>query len=137
MEYITAIIKKTILSIILALIAVNCFSQTKANSTNCILGDWNCVKHDYRGYQNYSFEQAENIRKSVLHIDRTTFYFKNINFIDRCSFYEWQIKHYDMNLPIENMKIIYSKSELKKMSLVVPVDIKGNLACYNNCIVVL
>jgi len=150
MEFGTNRINKGIFIVICSLAWTNGLSQTpthqlidpkindKAHSINHpvnISGDWKSVKHDYRGVEKFSLKQAEEIRKSILHIEKQTYYFRNLSFVGKCRFYEWRVKPFDAYDVNQVLELTYTKKELKKVFLLDPVDKNGNTACYNECTV--
>nr|WP_067053450.1 hypothetical protein [Mucilaginibacter sp. L294] len=113
----------------------NGVSQTPAKKIN-ISGDWKCVRFSDRGIQKYTLEQAREIRKSILHIEDHTYYFKRIEFIDRCFFLGWKATPYSgIAEPVRSLEAIYTKRQLNDLILIDPVDKNGNVTCYNNCLI--
>ncbi len=114
----------------------SCFSQSA--DSNFIrpfnfYGNWKCVMLDTRGYEKYSFEQAKKLQASILTIEKNTFYYHNIDFIDSCHFTHWRIKKYDTTEWNLNLSIKYFKKDLAKMFEIEALDNKGGAGCYNNC----
>lgn len=113
---------------------MNCFSQNKTDSPISIFGNWKCVKHDYKGFQKFNLQQAEQIRNSVLSIENHTFRYAKAGFINKCTFFNWKISKYDTTESYGySIEYRYTKPELAKMLKITPVDNKGNLNCYNEC----
>jgi hypothetical protein len=79
-----------------------------------IIGDWKCVKHDYRGLEKFSPEQAGQIRKSILHVEQHTYCFRGVKFKPQCSFEKWQILPFDFSVGIGSIQRTFSKAQLKK-----------------------
>src|ERR1700722_397022 len=125
--------KTTLLLVLLSLTWFQGISQIRKDSLN-IYGDWKCIKHDYRGIEKFTFQQAEEIRKSVLHIEATTYYFKHITFITKCPFYAWRLKPYEPD-DIAMIDRIFTKAQLKQIFLLDPARINGDDTCYNDCVI--
>ena len=118
-----------------SLIWNNGISQTPDKKID-ISGDWKCVKFIDAGIQKYTLEQAGEIRKSILHIEDHTYYFKQVKFIDRCFFLGWKATPYsNMAEYVRSLEAIYTKRQLKDLVLIDPVDKNGDVACYNNCLI--
>lgn len=141
---------KTVLTILLSSVYTICLSQinriklahsqviarpmTRQNPLD-IIGDWKCVKHDYRGLEKFTLKQAEEVRKSTLHIEKNIYYFKNVKFIEMCRFDEWVVKPFDAYDLIRTLELTYTKKQLKNVFLLDPVDKAGNTTCFNECAV--
>jgi len=107
-------------------------SQSKQSPDSYILGDWHCVKHDYRGYQKFSLKQAEAIKKIILKIKQNGFSYSKADFVEKCDFIGWQASKYDTSEQLGySIEYRYQKTELAKLLKMTPVDKKGNLSCYN------
>lgn len=123
-----------ILSLLLFSISYSfCQDNKEVVSIDSLYGNWKCVKLDIRGYEKYSLKQAKKLQASILTIEKNTFYYKDITFIDSCHFYGWKIKRYDTTEYNLNLSITYTKKELARMFEFEPIDTKGEWGCYNNC----
>jgi hypothetical protein len=100
-----------------------------------IFGDWKCVKHDYRGLEKFSGQQADAIRRSILHIEKHRYYFKNINFIKTCEFYRWKVTNYIPYDAGNVLERIYTPKQLNEIYLLATVDKDDNEVCYNECVI--
>ena len=107
-------------------------SHSPTADRNSIIGKWKCVKHDYKGRQKFSLQQAESIRRSVLEIRKNTFSYSKIKFVKNCFFSGWKMTAYD-TLEYNNLELRYTKAELQKFTVAFPVDAKGESACFNEC----
>ena len=107
-------------------------SHNPIADNNSIIGKWKCVKHEYKGRQKFSLQQAESIRRSILEIRKNTFSYSNVKFVNRCFFSGWKMTAYD-TLEYNNLELRYTKAELQKFTVAVPVDAKGEFACFNEC----
>lgn len=105
--------------------------KSKVHEMN-INGRWKSVKHDYRGRQKFSLQQANLIRSSVLTIEQNTFNYSKAQFIKSCNFYTWKKSPYDTTV-YDNLQLIYTNAELQKLTIFDPVDKAGNLSCFNEC----
>lgn len=131
-------IKMQVILYLLLLGCMDAFPQHEKINPSFLYGKWKVVKHDYRGYQKFSAKQANQLHKSILVIEKTRYYFTNINFIGPCPIYKWNIQPYDttisISMPIEQC---YTKKELaERVSFLEPVDNKGE-PCYNECLMFL
>ncbi|MEO6670259.1 MAG: hypothetical protein ABIN36_12330 [Ferruginibacter sp.] len=97
-----------------------------------ITGQWKCVKHDFRGKQKFSLQQAGKIKSSVLTIKKNTFSYNKLSFIQTCTFNSWEVAPYDTS-EYTNLELIFTKPELEQVKVYSPLDKKGDFACYNDC----
>lgn len=129
-------INKKLFFVFLALLYFNgCTAQVeKVPDINYIFGKWKCVKQDYRGYQKFSLEQAEQIRHSILIFEKNNFFYEGVKFIEPCSFTNIKISKYDTSAYLGySVEYVYLKKELAKVLVIEPVDEKGEGACFNEC----
>lgn len=137
MDYISYMNRKVLICI-LVFMWCKSYGQEGFFYDEYIYGKWECVKSDYRGYQKYNFEQAEKIRQSVLNIERHRLYYSGIEFIEPCNYSHFNISNFDTSLFYGySIEFVYSKKELAKIFVYVPVDEKGNDACFNDCVTLL
>lgn len=107
-------------------------------STNCqpesIYGKWHCVRLSLIGYQQFSGEQAEKIKNSILLIDRNQFYYYNIDFVEKCTFSKFKKINYDTTAYYNsNLDFLYTKEELSNLYGLKAVDKDGQSCCFNSC----
>jgi len=135
MEYMS-IANRVVLFILAVLFSFNsCRAQRQQElAKEYIYGKWQCVKIDKRGYQKYTWEQAQQLQSSILTIEKNKFYYNNIGFVEPCDFFEWKISKYDTtSLSGTILDIAYKKKDLSKIYVLEPTDGKGESACFNNC----
>jgi hypothetical protein len=128
-------ILKRIIFVIILFTFINCYSQNELKNPNDIIyGRWKCVKHDYGGYNSFTFEQAEAIRTSILNIEKNKIYYTNINFVGKCDYSKFKVTPYDTTLYLGLIiEFRYTKRELSKIMVYDPVDKNGDFACFNDC----
>jgi hypothetical protein len=119
-------------SLLLLLLSFAVSGQAPSAGQPPVYGNWKCVRKDYRGYQKFSLQQAEKIRKATLRIEKTTFSFRDIKFIEPCVFAGWKRSKYDTS-EYTSLALVYTKIELTGIQTLEPVDAKGHPACFNEC----
>jgi dipeptidyl aminopeptidase/acylaminoacyl peptidase len=123
------------LSIIMLLIFQSeSIAQNIVDFEKNIIGNWECVKFNSRGNQKFSISQANQIKKSILVIQKNSFYYNRVKFVDICKFSNWKISLYDtVNLTGNFLDFIYSKKDLINIKVLDPVDNVNEYSCFNNC----
>jgi len=126
---------RKIIPVVVLFIFVSCYFQTETkNRSDLIYGKWKCVKHDYGGFNSFTFEQAEAIRKSILNIEKNKIFYMNNSTVGVCEYSKFIISNWDTTLYTGLIiEFRYTKKELSKIQVFNPVDEKGNFACYNDC----
>jgi len=102
---------------------------------NYLVGRWKCVKHDYSGYQKFTLEQAEQIRKATLIISKTKVYYEGIEFIEPiCEYETFILQKFDTSTYYGiTLERIHSKSELSKTFWVEFLGSNVDPTCFNDC----
>ena len=120
--------------LVFALCFQGCKAQSNKDKSSFILGEWQSVKEDYRGYQKFTLDQANQIKASTLTISDDAFYYEGIDFIEPCQFYEWEITPFDTAEYLgHSIEFKYDKNELARFLTLTPSDENGDLACFNEC----
>ncbi len=126
--------KKKLIFLPVFILFAFCYKQKDEARTNLIVGEWKVVKINTKGYQRYTLEEANLLKSSTLVVTDSSFYYKNISFVDSCTFARWKYSSYDtVNLLGNLLDIEYRKKTLSKIIVVEPVDSLGAWGCYNNC----
>jgi len=108
--------------------------EKKPYTDNYIYGDWKCVRLDTHGFQKFSWEKAQKLPSSILTVEKTTYYYNNVDFIEVCHFACWNKYMYDtVHLEGRTLDVLYKKRELSKVVVLEPTDSTGDFGCYNDC----
>ncbi|MEO6883500.1 MAG: hypothetical protein ABI199_05705 [Bacteroidia bacterium] len=129
-------VSKKLLLFSTLILCYNCYAQQLKNAPSKYLyGKWKCVKLDARGYENLTPEQARKLQASILTVEKHTYYYNNISFIEWCNFDHWIVTKYDtVNLDSQDPLVYtYTTKELSKIKVIEPVDSIGKFGCVNDC----
>ena len=121
MKTIIPLIKRIIGIMVLLCFFMNCYSQRKQNFPDkYIYGNWKFVKYWGWTVVDYSKEQLNKIKASILHVEKNKVFFEGLSFIpDTCHYDRIEFKSFfdrDMEEPNvfedRDMAIHYTKKTL-------------------------
>lgn len=138
MEHIQIISKRSFFFLALSFY-LNCCAQ-KSNqksdiSSDSIYGQWTYVKHGWWQASKFGKEEVENIKLSILNVEKNRVYFANLKFIDTCKYSQIEYRNFfeegkeksSYSEDYQYMMLKYPKAELSKIQRV-------KLNCEYNCL---